>query len=550
MKFSTLSTLGFYTACWPLLWLWLSLGQYGVLSSNTPNWNPATETILLPPNAHIKGDVWALDQVINIHVVVRHEEFALICNDLSKVRQILKREGMRPKTLPVSLKPLCNPIKQEQDAVRARRGLLQDAWGAIGSILGLQQSPFKQQFSNKDWHVLELNQHQLQKQIKELANKTLQHLTGLQKEINRNHQIQTEAFYLELVTDLKQVFQSMLRQRKLLSSGYIPEMWQDALSFPIQTMLQKIPRETWTALSIPNQTHPSEMAKQVWNQIRDQKLMISTHHQSLVTTEIVIHLPLSRQRKKFVMHSWENVEILPMFQNKTKMVLNQIEMWKVSDLEWFLSNDNDQAQLSPPQVHKQCMFFNQDHYCANLVTFKKIDSCESALWAQSPKDILRKCPIKRVFKPEIAIQISIYEWVVACAKTLPTSVLCPEHTHNFLCNLKPTLVKLAPSCRLSNPNFHIQSTPDSWEVIKEISLGPTQNLSSINFTLPTQNPKFHLSDRPLKDALASHYQEVEDQIDQYWFKVICIVSGISLCGLVLTLVGILYCTVKYMLNSN
>lgn len=492
-----------------------------------------------------EADVWQLDKVFNIHVMVKHNDVANICRDILQAEQKLEKGGMKQKDLlGSSLRMACRPKRE-----RNRRGLLQEAWGLIGSVLGLQQSPFRQQHGHQDWQIINVNQHQLQTQLRDLANQTFTQLKQLDQGIRESRRSLIISNYHQLITNFKTIYHQAIRHSKLLNNGWLPEDWQEAIAQPIQRTLQQIPKEMWKAWKVPHTDLPSEMARKVWEQIRHTKLEISVYQKFSSITEIVLHLPLTKQKEAFQLLSWKDIQMIPLHQNHTKVIKDRIEVWKVSNLEWFANNSQGQIQVSA-EFLSRCMQLNQQRFCPDLTIYKNIDSCEFAVLNHNPDQILRKCEVDQRFQPEVIMQTGKQTWQIACAQPQPTAIVCNNNTRNLLCNASLKLIRLHPTCKVIHPNFRLQGRPVAWNIIKKVTIHQTHRVHPVNFSWPEKFPQLHLQDRPLQDALSYHYQDIEDKINQYWSKVIGIVSAISLLGLVAILIGILYCTIKAKLQTQ
>ncbi len=469
------------------------------------------------------GQLWPLDQLVHLHIVVRHQELDAAC-DLIKQAEKHLRERIAWEDLSVFLKTrrrLCHVNHK-----RFKRGAMQYIWHAIGSFLGLEDSPHQDNIGSENWHLLELNEEQLQQQLKDLYNQTKKHLDQVQFNLKAQNQEQLKLDHSERLSELRTIRLKLKQDVQLLRNGWLPERWKDTLISLIDKQLSS------------NQDLKIKLEKHLksW---KEGKLPISTFWLPNERLEAVIHLPESTAPSSRKLQKLINTRILPLI-NKSPIIRNEkVKIWRVETTQVFSHQTNTEIRMTEDKLQRDCLEISNEFFCPNLEISTPPDSCEASIIQGNVSRIIDQCHLMEVWDDHFVWNHN-QNWTLVCATTQPMARVCPQSSESVWCQSEMQTFSLNSSCHIKTPQFTLMGPPDGRSQVLQLEsyhhLAQLSNFSDANLTA------WNFSVSPLRHTIVEQRLEQQDQNTRWWLWTLTFLTIGALILIGTILAGIGYCS--------
>ncbi len=469
------------------------------------------------------GQLWPLDQLVHLHLVVRHQELDLACDHLKQAEKRLKPRIPREHWVDLlrTRKQLCHETHK-----RYKRGAMQYIWHAIGSFLGLENSPHQSNIGAENWHVLELNEEQLQKQLKQLYNQTRDHLEQVQSNLHRQTVDQLRLDHAEKLSELRTIRMKLKQDVQLLRGGWLPEKWKDTLIALVDQRFSSNP-----ALKVRLEKHLRS-----W---KEGKLPISTFWLPNDRLEAVIHLPESKASHSRKLQKLTNIKILPLANNLPIIKEGRVKIWQIRSNSVFSHQANTEITMTEDRLQRDCLQISNEFFCPSLEISTPPRSCESSVMEGNISKIIDWCDLAEVWMDHFAWNHD-QNWTLVCADTQPMAKVCPHSSNSIWCQPKIQVFELKAKCHIKTPHFTLMGPPDGKSQVLQLEpyfhLTQESNFSEANLTA------WEFSTSPLKHILVDRKIEQQSQETRWWLWVLTFLIVGALILICAILFGIGYCS--------
>ena len=469
------------------------------------------------------GQLWPLDQLVHLHIVVKHQELDFACDHIKQAEKHLRtRIEWEDLVAFIKLrKRLCHEAHK-----RSKRGAMQYIWHAIGSFLGLEDSPHQDNIGSENWHILQLNEDQLQQQLGRLYNQTKEHLEQVQSNLRRQTKAQLKLDHSERLSELRAIRLKLSQDVQLLRNGRLPEKWKDTLTSLIDKRFASDRK-----LKIDLEKH-----LQSW---RDGKLPISTFWLPNARLEAVIHLPQSEAPQSRLLQKLNNIKVLPLLNGLPIIKGKKIKIWSAEINHVFSQQANTEVRIKEDKLRNDCLEINNEFFCPNLEIIAQPESCETSLLEGNVSKMIRLCDLVEVWQDHFAWNHQ-QNWTLVCATIQPMAKVCPHSSESLWCQPELQIFRLNASCHIKTPQFTLMGPPDGKSQVLQLESYVHQvqrsNFSNANVT----NWDFLMS--PLRHTMVTRRMEQQNQDTRWWLWILTFLVVGALILICSTLSGIGYCS--------